>query len=388
MGTNVVSGQGIAVVVATGARTYFGSLSKAIVGHRAQTSFDKGVNSVSWVLIRFMLVMVPVVLRDQRLHQGRLAGGIDIRAVGRRRPDPGNAAPAGDGESGPGRDGDVAPKVIVKRLNAIQNFGAMDVLCTDKTGTLTQDKVILERHLDVLGQTDEQVLQLGWLNSHHQTGVKNLLDAAVLRYADELARREGFSRPIYYKKVDELPFDFVRRRLSVVVAGIHGEHLLVCKGAVEEMLSISTTAIENGVPVALDDTKRTEIMARARALNEDGFRVILVATREIAPDETRRTYRTDDETGLVVRGYLAFLDPPKETAKPALAALREHGVTVKILTGDNAVVTRRICDEVGLRVGSPILGRDIDKLDDDTVRGSSKARRCSPRCRRCTSRAW
>src|ERR1700730_2386149 len=162
--------------------------------------------------------------------------------------------------------------------------------------------------------------------------------------------------------------DFGRRRFSVVVEGIHGEHLLVCKGAVEEMLSISTTAIENRVPVTLDDTKRSEIMALTRALNEDGFRVIVVATREIAPGETRRTYRTDDETGLVVRGYLAFLDPPKETAKPALAALLEHGVTVKILTGDNAVVTRRICDEVGLRVGSPILGRDIDKLDDETVR--------------------
>ena len=189
---------------------------------------------------------------------------------------------------------------------------------------------------------------------------------------DELFRRlgarDGLRRPIHYKKVDEIPFDFMRRRLSVVVAGIHGEHLLVCKGAVEEMLSISTHAIENGRPVVLDDTKRSEIMARPRALNEDGFRVIVVATRELAPGETRPTYRTDDEASLVVRSYLAFLDPPKETAKAALAALWAHGIAVKILTGDNAVVTRRICDEVGLRVGSPIVGRDLDKLDDEAVR--------------------
>ncbi len=364
MGTNVVSGQGSAVVVATGARTYFGSLSKAIVGHRAQTSFDKGVNSVSWVLIRFMLVMVPVVLLINGFTKGDWLEALTFAlsvAVGLT---PEMLPLLVTANLARGAMAMSRRKVIVKRLNAIQNFGAMDVLCTDKTGTLTQDKVILERHLDVLGHPDERVLQLGWLNSHHQTGVKNLLDAAVLRYADDLARLEGLQRPIHYKKVDELPFDFVRRRLSVVVEGIHGEHLLVCKGAVEEMLSISTTAIENGVPVTLDDTKRREIMGRTRALNEDGFRVILVATREIAPGETRRTYRTDDETGLVVRGYLAFLDPPKETAKPALAALHEHGVTVKILTGDNAVVTRRICDEVGLRVGAPILGRDIDKLGD------------------------
>jgi Mg2+-importing ATPase len=368
MGTNVVSGQGLAVVVATGARTYFGSLSKAIVGHRAQTSFDKGVNSVSWVLIRFMLVMVPVVLLINGFTKGDWLEALTFAlsvAVGLT---PEMLPLLVTANLARGAMAMSRQKVIVKRLNAIQNFGAMDVLCTDKTGTLTQDKVILERHLDVLGHPDERVLQLGWLNSHHQTGVKNLLDAAVLRYADELARHEGLSRPIHYKKVDEIPFDFVRRRLSVVVQGIHGEHLLVCKGAVEEMLAISTTAMENRVPVTLDDTKRSEIMARARALNEDGFRVILVATREIAPGETRRTYRTDDETGLVVRGYLAFLDPPKETAKAALAALHGHGVAVKILTGDNAVVTRRICDEVGLRVGSPILGRDIDKLDDETVR--------------------
>src|SRR5580704_4590734 len=368
LGTNVVSGTATAIVVATGPRTYFGSLAKSIVGQRAQTAFDRGVNSVSWVLIRFMLIMVPVVLLINGFTKGDwleaflFAVSVAVGLTPEMLPLLVTANLARGAMAMSRR------KVIVKRLNAIQNFGAMDVLCTDKTGTLTQDRVILERHLDVLGHTDERVLQLGWLNSHHQTGIKNLLDAAVLRYADELARLEGFNRPIHYKKVDEIPFDFVRRRLSVVVEGIHGEHLLVCKGAVEEMLSISTTAIENRVSVTLDDTKRSEIMARARALNEDGFRVILVATREIAPGETRRTYRTDDEAGLVVRGYLAFLDPPKETAKPALAALLEHGVTVKILTGDNAVVTSRICDEVGLRVGSPILGRDLDKLDDETVR--------------------
>jgi len=368
MGTNVVSGQGTAVVVTTGARSYLGSLSKAIVGHRPQTSFDKGVNGVTWVLIRFMLAMTPVVLLLNGFTKGDWLEALTFAlsvAVGLT---PEMLPLVVTANLAQGALAMSRRKVIVKRLNAIQNLGAMDVLCTDKTGTLTEDRVILERHLDVLGNADDQVLLLGWLNSHHQTGVRNLLDAAVLRYADELARRGGALRPTHYRKVDELPFDFVRRRLSVVVAGIHGEHLLVCKGAVEEMLAISTHAIENGRTVVLDDKRRSAIVARMRALNENGFRVIVVATREFAPDETRPTYRTADEAGLIVRGCLAFLDPPKETAKTALAALQGHGVAVKILTGDNAVVTRRICDEVGLRVGSPILGRDLDKLDDEAVR--------------------
>jgi P-type Mg2+ transporter len=242
------------------------------------------------------------------------------------------------------------------------------VLCTDKTGTLTEDRVVLMQHLDVLGRPDASVLRLAWLNSHHQTGVRNLLDQAVLHFADEQARFRGLRLPILHRKIDEMPFDFARRRLSVVLTGARGEHLLVCKGAVEEMLSISTKVREGGATLPLDDARRTELAARARALNEDGLRVVLVATRDFTRDEARVSYRVEDEADMTVEGFLAFLDPPKVTAAPALAALGAHGVAVKILTGDNAIVTARICREVGLDAGEPVLGRAMDGLDDKALR--------------------
>jgi P-type Mg2+ transporter len=367
LGTNVVSGQGRGIVMATGARTYLGSLSKAIIGHRAETSFDKGVNKVSRVLIRFMLAMVPVVLLINGFAKGDWLEAVTFAlsvAVGLT---PEMLPLIVSANLARGAVAMSRQKVIVKRLNAIQNFGAMDVLCTDKTGTLTQDKVILEKHLDVFGRPDERVLKFGWLNSQHQTGIKNLLDRAVLQYADLLAREDGFSRPIYYRKVDEIPFDFVRRRLSVVVSGIHGEHLLVCKGAVEEMLAISSQVMDGKVAQELGDGRRAEIVDRARDLNEEGFRVVVVATREFAENDRRDSYGVDDETGLIIHGFLAFLDPPKESAGPALAALAEHGVGVKILTGDNAIVTAKICREVGLEIGEPVLGRVLDELSDSAL---------------------
>jgi P-type Mg2+ transporter len=369
MGTNIVSGQGTAVVVATGPSTYFGTLAKSIVGHRPPTAFDRGVNRVSWVLIRFMMAMVPVVLLINGFTKGdwleALAFALSV-AVGLT---PEMLPLIVSANLARGAVALSRQKVVVKRLNAIQNFGAMDVLCTDKTGTLTQDKVILERHLDVFGESDEQVLRLAWLNSHHQTGVRNLLDQAVLRFADELARFKGLRLPMLFGKVDEMPFDFVRRRLSVVVTSARGAHLLVCKGAVEEMLSISTSVRQGGAAaVPLDDVRRADIVRRARALNEEGFRVIVVATREFARGETRAAYGVRDEAGLTVQGFLAFLDPPKDSARAALAALREHGVAVKILTGDNPVVTARVGSEVGLEIGEPVLGRTLDGLDDAALR--------------------
>jgi len=364
MGTNVVSGQGRAVVVSTGNQTYFGSLSKAIVGTRAETSFDRGVKSVSFLLIRFMLVMVPVVLVINGVVKGdwieALMFSLSV-AVGLT---PEMLPLIVTANLAKGAVAMSRHKVIVKRLNAIQNFGAMDVLCTDKTGTLTQDKVILENHLNVDGVVDDSVLQMAWLNSHHQTGVKNLLDLAVIDYAQAHKGRAGIKRPLHYRKFDEIPFDFVRRRLSVVVAGDRDEHLLVCKGAVEEMLSISAFVAGPDGPRPLDAEQRTNLVARAKALNEDGLRVILVATREFAPSQTKTAYSVQDETGLTLHGFLAFLDPPKESAHAAIAALHSHGVAVKILTGDNAVVTAKICHEVGLDVRTPVMGRDIAKLDD------------------------
>jgi Mg2+-importing ATPase len=365
LGTNVVSGTATAIVVATGPRTYFGSLAKSIVGQRAQTAFDRGVNSVSWVLIRFMLIMVPVVLLINGFTKGDwleaflFAVSVAVGLTPEMLPMIVSANLA------KGAMAMANCKVVVKRLNAIQNFGAMDVLCTDKTGTLTQDKIILEHHVDVSGKEDERVLELAWLNSHHQSGLKNLLDVAVVKYA---AQYPQFRAPHLYKKIDELPFDFVRRRMSVIVDNPQGGHLLVCKGAVEETLGISTFVRLGDALEPLDTVLRQELMATTREYNEDGFRVIAVATREFPPGETKAQYSKDDEQALVVQGFLAFLDPPKETAGPAIAALREHGVTVKILTGDNIVVTRKICREVGLDAGETVLGRDIEDVDEEALR--------------------
>ena len=366
MGTNVVSGTATAVVVATGARTYFGSLAKAIAGSRAETAFDRGVNSVSWLLIRFMLVMVPIVLLINGFTKGDWPDAFMFALAVAVGLTPEMLPMIVSSNLAKGAMAMARRKVVVKRLNAIQNFGAMDVLCTDKTGTLTQDKIILEHHVDVNGDRDPGVLRLAWLNSHHQSGVKNLMDQAVIGFADETPSLMASARA--YNKVDELPFDFIRRRLSVVVEGLNGEHLLVCKGAVEEMLAISTSIRDGNETMQLDDTRRNALIELARDYNRDGFRVLVVATREIDPTQVMARYEIADERELVVQGLLTFLDPPKETARPAIAALADHGVAVKVLTGDNEVVTTKICREVGLEPGTPILGRDIEKMSDETLR--------------------
>ncbi|WP_338807580.1 magnesium-translocating P-type ATPase [Pseudomonas chlororaphis] len=361
MGTNVVSGTATAVVVATGSRTYFGSLARSIVGSRTQTAFDRGVNSVSWLLIRFMLVMVPVVLLINGFTKGDWAEAFMFALAVAVGLTPEMLPMIVSANLAKGAAAMAKRKVVVKRLNAIQNFGAMDVLCTDKTGTLTQDRIILEHHVDISGSRCDQVLQLAWLNSYHQSGMKNLMDRAVVSYAENNPK---FNAPDAWSKVDELPFDFVRRRLSVILADASGHHLLVCKGAVEEMLDTATRVRQDGVTVALDAGRRTALLELAEEYNRDGFRVLLVGTRDLAPGQTRQQYSASDERELIIEGFLTFLDPPKETAGPAIAALRENGVTVKVLTGDNPIVTAKICREVGLEVGQPLLGRDIEHMDD------------------------
>ncbi|MGA5543704.1 magnesium-translocating P-type ATPase [Mycobacterium sp. NPDC051198] len=366
MGTNVVSGTATAVVVSTGVHTYFGSLAKAVVGSRAETAFDRGVNSVSWLLIRFMSVMVPIVLFINGFTKGdwpeaflfALAVAVGLTPEMLPMIVSSNLAKGAVALS--------RRKVVVKRLNAIQNFGAMDVLCTDKTGTLTQDRIILEHHADIRGDRDDNVLALAWLNSFHQSGVKNLMDRAVLHFAD--GTPEALLAASAYRKVDELPFDFERRRLSVVVQDVERNHLLVCKGAVEEMLAVSTQVWDGTASRPLEEADREALAETARDYNRDGFRVLLVATREIPRIERTHRYRIEDEKDLVVHGFLTFLDPPKDTAAPAITALAEHGVTVKVLTGDNEVVSAKICREVGLDPGRPILGPQIDALDDDALR--------------------
>ncbi|HVU82962.1 MAG TPA: magnesium-translocating P-type ATPase [Rhodanobacteraceae bacterium] len=356
MGTNVVSGSATAVVVATGPRSYLGSLAHTLSSERAETSFDRGVKSVSWLLIRFMAVMVPIVFVIQGFGKGNwleaflFAISVAVGLTPEMLPLIVTANLAKGALAMSKR------KVVVKQLNAIQNFGAMDVLCTDKTGTLTLDKIVLERHLDLDGEESDDALEFGYLNSHFQTGLKNLMDKAVLAHRD---LEHSIAK---WKVVDEIPFDFQRRRMSVVLTEGRGEDLLVCKGAVEEMLSICSFAREGDREIPLTDARRDGIRAMTHELNEDGLRVLIVAVkRQPAPG---RAYGIADEAGLTAIGCLAFLDPPKDTAHTAIQALHHHGVAVKVITGDNEAVTRKICREVGLDVRHSVMGRDIEELDD------------------------
>ncbi|MFI5279577.1 MAG: magnesium-translocating P-type ATPase [Gemmatimonadales bacterium] len=359
MGTSVVSGTATAVVVTTGGRTYFGSMAKSIVGRRHLTSFDKGVNSVSWLLIRFMLVMVPVVflINGFTKHDwlGAFLFGVAV-AVGLT---PEMLPMIVTANLAKGAVAMARRKTIVKRLNAIQNFGAMDILCTDKTGTLTQDRIVLERHLNLVGEDDEEVLGYAYLNSYYQTGLKNLLDVAVLEHAE---LREQLQVERDYRKVDEIPFDFTRRRMSVVVSHGPDAHLLLCKGAVEEILPLCPQARDEGRVLPISDEARRNAVELLAEMNEDGLRAVAVAYREFPASE--RAYSVADEADLVLAGFIGFLDPPKETAAPALAALREHGVRVKVITGDNEAVSRKVCHDVGLDPGDILTGPALEGLDD------------------------
>ncbi|WP_306349772.1 magnesium-translocating P-type ATPase [Flavobacterium sp. '19STA2R22 D10 B1'] len=369
MGTNVVSGTATAIAVTTGNLTYLGSIGKAISGKRTETSFDKGVNKVSWLLIRFMLVMVPLVFLINGFTKGdwfeALLFAIAI-AVGLT---PEMLPMIVTANLAKGAKNMSKRKVIVKRLNAIQNIGAMDILCTDKTGTLTMDKIILERHLNVLGHEDDEVLKWAYFNSFHQTGLKNLLDVAVLEHIelhDYLKVEED------YRKVDEIPFDFQRRRMSVILEQKNGKQLLICKGAVEEMLDLCSHAfypgdnaqihIEKDVIVPMDEAMRATVLNTSRKLNEDGLRVLLVAIKEY--DNRSANYSVADESKMVLTGFIGFLDPAKPSAKPAIEGLQKLGITVKVLTGDNDIVTKKICRDVGIPFEHVLLGNDIERMGD------------------------
>ena len=360
MGTNVVSGAATAVVLTTGNATYFGALAQRVgATDRGPTSFQTGVNKVSWLLIRFMFVMAPLVLFINGFTKGdwpeALLFALSV-AVGLT---PEMLPMIVTSTLAKGAVFLSRKKVIVKRLDAIQNFGAMDVLCTDKTGTLTQDKIFLARHVDIWGQESDDVLEMAYLNSYHQTGLKNLLDVAVLEHVEvhrELNVGTGYS------KVDEIPFDFNRRRMSVVVAEHDRPHVLICKGAVEEVLSVCQYVRHGDAQEVLTDELLARIRSVTAAFNEEGLRVVGVAARSMP--RGRDTYTLADEQGLTLIGYVAFLDPPKESTAPALKALAEHGVAVKVLTGDNELVTAKICREVGLDQQGLLLGNDIERMSD------------------------
>ncbi|EGE4658363.1 magnesium-translocating P-type ATPase [Salmonella bongori serovar 48:i:- str. 94-0708] len=363
MGTNVVSGTAQAMVMATGADTWFGQLAGRVSEQdNEQNAFQKGISRVSMLLIRFMLVMAPVVLIINGYTKGDwweaalFALSVAVGLTPEMLPMIVTSTLAR------GAVKLSKQKVIVKHLDAIQNFGAMDILCTDKTGTLTQDKIVLENHTDISGKPSEHVLHCAWLNSHYQTGLKNLLDTAVLEGVDETAARQLSGR---WQKIDEIPFDFERRRMSVVVAEESNVHQLVCKGALQEILNVCTQVRHNGDIVPLDDNMLRRVKRVTDTLNRQGLRVVAVATKYLPAREG--DYQRIDESDLILEGYIAFLDPPKETTAPALKALKASGITVKILTGDSELVAAKVCHEVGLDAGDVVIGSDIEGLSDDAL---------------------
>lgn len=367
MGSNVISGRATAVIISVGDDTLFGSMASSVAGEAVETNFTKGVNAVSWVLIRFMFVMVPVVFVINGITKGDWIAaflfGISI-AVGLT---PEMLPMIVTTCLAKGAVSMSKKKTIVKNLNSIQNFGAIDILCTDKTGTLTQERVVLEYSMDVMGNRDTRVLRHAYLNSYFQTGYKNLMDVAIIRKTEE--EEASDSRLIdlseTYTKVDEIPFDFTRRRLSTVVSDKTGKTQMVTKGAVEEMLSICSFAEYQGKVEPLTEEIKTNILQTVDCLNEDGMRVIAVA-QKTNPSPVG-AFGVKDEHNMVLIGYLAFLDPPKESVQEAIKVLKEYGITTKILTGDNDKVTRFICKRVGLQVNNLLLGSDVDKMDDTAL---------------------
>ena len=368
MGSNVVSGSALAVILVTGNDTMIGRIEKTLNNFDEPTSFEKEMNTISWLLIRLMLVLVPVVfvingLTDSDwLEAGVFALSVAVGLTPEMLPMIITANLA------KGAVIMAKEKVVIKKLNAIQDLGAIDILCTDKTGTLTQDEIILEYPLDIHANLDLGVLKIGYLNSYFQTGLKNLLDRAIITRTEKESIEHEDLRELStrYKKIDELPFDFERRRMSVIVKEeSHEGALLVTKGALEEMLSISAHVQDGKEIHPITEEIRQNILEAVSQLNEQGLRVLGVS-QKFYPNASHR-FAVEDESNMILMGYLAFLDPPKPSAAPAIQALKEHGVMTKILTGDNEKVTQTVCERVGLPVDHILLGTDIEEMDDATL---------------------
>ena len=370
LGSNVESGSATAVVIHTGNRTYFGSLAASIVGQRQLTSFDLGVNKFTWLMIRFIAVMVPAVFLINGLSKHNWLEAFLFAMAVAVGLTPEMLPMIVTVNLSKGALAMARKKVIVKRLNAIQNFGAMDVLCTDKTGTLTQGKIVLEKHLDVHGDPSEKVLHYGYLNSYHHTGLKNLLDEAILDHEELEERLKAKEK---YRKIDEIPFDFVRRRMSVVVEDETGLNTLICKGAVDEVMSLCTRVEVKGEVIEVlpeHDAKRRQL---ADDLNGQGFRVIALAYKQMPGGSDEPVYSVKDESDLILLGFLAFLDPPKDTATEALKRLHSLSVDVKVLTGDNEIITAYICKEVGMPVEHLLLGSQIEAMNETELAAAAGA---------------
>ena len=360
LGSNVESGTASAVVILTGSATYFGSLASSITGLRQLTSFDKGINKFTWLMISFMLVMVPAVFVINGVSKGNWLEAFLFALAVAVGLTPEMLPMIVTVNLSKGAIAMSHKKVIVKRLNSIQNFGAMDVLCTDKTGTITEGRIVLEKHLDVSGHENDEILYQAYLNSYYQTGLKNLMDVAVLDHV-QLERRALVDDR--YHKIDEIPFDFRRRRMSVVVEDDEGNRLLITKGAVEELFNISTCVEVRGEVLERLPEYDLKRKALVDQLNSQGFRVIAVAYKPL-PAGGEADYSVLDESDMILKGFLAFLDPPKESASEALSKLNQYNVQVKILTGDNDLVTTTICQQVGLAVENILLGSDIEKMSE------------------------
>ncbi len=362
MGSTVISGTAMAVVLKTGSDTFVGAIAKSISTHRPQTSFDKGIQRFTWLMLRFMMVMVPLVFVINGFTKGDwfesflFAMAVAVGLTPEMLPMivTVNLAKGALAMS--------KQRVIVKRLSSIQNFGAMDVLCTDKTGTLTQDNVVLEKYVGLDGEENLSVLEYSYLNSYYQTGLKNLLDRAILKHVEIAGKLKVDG---HYRKVDEVPFDFNRRRMSVVVAKRSESHVLICKGAIEEMFNVCSQYSLNGNVMPLDGDAKVKCQKIADDLNDDGLRVVAVAYRE--EPQRHAPYGIVDEQQLVLLGFVAFLDPPKESAIEALHALKSHGIDVKVLTGDNDRVTRKICSLVGIPTDRIVLGSELEGMSDEEL---------------------
>ena len=362
MGSHVISGTARAIVLRTGEHTFFGELARETITQKKVSGFDQGIKRFTWLMLRFMFVMAPIVflmnglMKGDWVEAGLFAIALSIGLAPEMLPMlvTVNLAKGAIAMS--------RKRVIVKKLNAIQNLGAMDILCTDKTGTLTQDQIILEKYLDVSGHENDKVLEYAYLNSHYQEGLKNPLDLAVLQYTDVHKR---LHEKDVYKKIDEIPFDFQRRRMSVVLKRNEGSQILICKGAVEEIVQCCKYAQVGDDLVPLGAAHHSHLEQVVADLNNDGFRVIALAVKEEVI--SKKSYSVNDESDLVLMGCVAFLDPPKESVRLAIEELNGLGVKVKILTGDNELVTRKICHDVGLEIDQVVLGSEVDEMTDDAL---------------------
>ena len=367
MGTNVISGSATAMVLAVGDDTMMGAIEQTLNTYDEPTSFEREMNSISWLLIRLMLVMVPIVFFANGLTDGDwLEAGVFALSVGVGLT-PEMLPMIITASLAKGSIIMAKEKVVIKKLNAIQDLGAIDILCTDKTGTLTQDEIVLEYPLDIHGDLDMAVLRRAYLNSHFQTGLKNLMDRAIISRTEKEAKEHVILQNLdtSFQKIDELPFDFERRRMSVIVKDDSNVVSMVTKGALEEMLNISTYVEYRGEIIPLTEDIRQEVLAEVGQLNRQGLRVLGVAYKSGLREDY--AYAVADESDMILTGYLAFLDPPKPSAAPAIQALLEHGVRTKILTGDNEKVTQAICEKVGLDVEQMLLGADIDQMTDQEL---------------------